>query len=164
VALKIFFTTNDVEYQIVPPHCHRRNASERDIRKFQKHVVAGLASNDPDFPLYLWDCLIPQAEMTLNLLRKSRQHPQLSVASHYHGMVDYNKTAFSLTGCKIIAHEKPSKRLTWEPHLQHSYSLGSAMHHYRCQNVYISSTSSERIVDTLEFVLHNSPMPQLSST
>jgi hypothetical protein len=38
------------------------------------------------------------------------------------------------------------------------------MHHYRCQNVYIISTASERIVDTLEFPPQNSPMPQLSST
>jgi hypothetical protein len=38
------------------------------------------------------------------------------------------------------------------------------MHHYRCQNVYISATASERIVDTLEFFLHNYQMPQLSST
>jgi hypothetical protein len=38
------------------------------------------------------------------------------------------------------------------------------MHHYRCQNVYISSTASERIVDTLELFPHNYQMPQLSST
>jgi hypothetical protein len=38
------------------------------------------------------------------------------------------------------------------------------MHHYRCQNVYISSTASERIVDTLEFFPHNYQMPQLSYT
>jgi hypothetical protein len=38
------------------------------------------------------------------------------------------------------------------------------MHHYRCQNVYISATASERIVDTLEFSPHNYQMPQLSST
>jgi hypothetical protein len=30
--------------------------------------------------------------------------------------------------------------------------------------VYITSTASERIVDTLEFFPYNSPMPQLSST
>jgi hypothetical protein len=34
-ALKHFFTTNDVEYQLVPPHCHRRNAAERAIRTFK---------------------------------------------------------------------------------------------------------------------------------
>jgi hypothetical protein len=38
------------------------------------------------------------------------------------------------------------------------------MHHYRCQNVYISATASERIVDTLEFFRHNYQIPRLSST
>jgi hypothetical protein len=38
------------------------------------------------------------------------------------------------------------------------------MHHYRCQNVYILATASERIVDTLKFFPHNYQMPQLAST
>jgi hypothetical protein len=38
------------------------------------------------------------------------------------------------------------------------------MYHYQCQNVYISATASERIVDTLEFFPHNYQMPQLLST
>jgi hypothetical protein len=59
---------------------------------------------------------------------------------------------------------KPGKRLTWAPHRQHGYSLGPAMHHYRCQHVYISATASERIVDTLEFFPHNYQISQLSST
>jgi hypothetical protein len=42
--------------------------------------------------------------------------------------------------------------------------VGSAMHHYRCQNVYISATASERIMDTLKFFPRNYQMPQLSST
>jgi hypothetical protein len=42
--------------------------------------------------------------------------------------------------------------------------ISPAMHHYRCQNVYISTTASKRIVDTLEFFPHNYHMPQLSST
>jgi hypothetical protein len=108
-ALKKLFTTNDVEYQLVPPRCHQRNASERAICTFKEHFVAGLASVDPDIPLNLRDRLLPQAELTLNLLRTSRQHPQLSAAAHFHGMVDYNKTAFAPPGCKIIAHEKPAQ-------------------------------------------------------
>jgi hypothetical protein len=162
--LKKYFTVNDIAYQLVPPHCHRRNAAERAIRTFKEHFVAGISSVDPSFPLNLWDRLLPKAEITLNLLRTSRLHPQLSVAARYHGLVDYNKTAFAPPGCKIIAHEKPGKRRTWAPHGQHGYSLGPAMHHYRCQNVYISTTASERIVDTLELFPHKYQMPQLSST
>jgi hypothetical protein len=119
---------------------------------------------DPTFPLHLWDRLLPQAEITLNLLRTSRLHPQLSAAAHFHGLVDYNKTYFAPPGCKIIGHYKPGKLRTWAPHGQHGYSLGPDMHHYRCQNVYIAATASERIEDTLEFSPHNFPMPQLSFT
>jgi hypothetical protein len=160
-ALKHFFTTNDVEYQLAPPHCPRRNAAERSIRTFKEQFVAGLSSVDPTFPLHLWDRVLPQAEITLNLLRTSRLHPQLSAAAHFNGLVYYNKTSFVPPGCKIIAQEKPGKRRTWAPYGQHGYSLGPAMHHYRCQNAYIAATASERIV---EFFPHNFPMPQLSST
>jgi hypothetical protein len=153
-----------VEYQLVPPHCHRRNDAERAIRTFKEHFVAGLSSMDPNFPLHLWDILLPQAEITLNLLPTSRLHPQLSATVHFHGLVDCNKTSFAPPGCKIIAHERSGKRQTWAPHGQHEYSLVPAMHHYRCQNVYISATASEHIVDTLEFFPHNFQMPQLSST
>jgi hypothetical protein len=163
-ALKNLFTVNDIAYQLVPPHYHQRNAAERAIGTFKEHFVAGISSVGPSFPMHLWDRLLPQAEITLNLLRTSCLHPHLSAAAHFHGLVDYNKTAFTPPGCKIIAHEKPGKRRTWAPHGQHVYSLGPAIHHYRYQNVYILATASLHIVDTLEFFPHNYQMPQISST
>jgi hypothetical protein len=42
-ALKNFFIANDIDYQLVPPHCHRRNAAERAIRTFKEHFVSGLS-------------------------------------------------------------------------------------------------------------------------
>jgi hypothetical protein len=75
-------------YQLVPPHYHRRNAAERAIRTFKEHFGAGLASMDPDIPMHMWDRMLPHAEMSLNLLRTSRLHPQLSAAAHLHGLVD----------------------------------------------------------------------------
>jgi hypothetical protein len=134
-ALKNFFTVNDIAYQLVSPNCHRRNAAKRAIRPFKEHFVAGLSSVDPAFPLHLWDRILQQAEITLNLLQTSRLHPQLSAAAHFHGLADYNKTAFSPPGCKIIKHKKSGKRRTWAPQGQHAYSLVPTMHHYRCQNV-----------------------------
>jgi hypothetical protein len=126
--------------------------------------VVGLTSVDRNFPLHLWEQLLVQAEITLNLLQTSRQHPQLSAVAHFHGLIDYNKTYFAPPGCKIIAHEKPEKRRTWAPRGQHGYSLGPAIHHYRFQNVYISAMASERILDTLEFFPPNYPISQLPST
>jgi hypothetical protein len=96
--LKNFFTANDVEYQLVPPHFQGHYAAERAIQTFKEHFVAGLSYIDPAFPFHLWDRLLPQAEIILNLLRTSRHHPQLSAAAHFHGLVDYNKTALSPPG------------------------------------------------------------------
>jgi hypothetical protein len=81
--LKDFLQTENVDYQLVPPGVHRRNAAEREaaergIRTFQNHFIAGLCSVDADFPIHLWDRLVPQAELTLNLLRGSRINPKLS--------------------------------------------------------------------------------------
>ena len=62
----------------MPPHIHRRNSAERAIQTFKNHFIAGLASIDPNFPLSNWCRLLPQAELTLNLLRPSRLNPKLS--------------------------------------------------------------------------------------
>jgi hypothetical protein len=88
---------------------------------FKEHFVAGLYSVDLDLLMHIWDNLLPQAEITLKLLRTSRLHPQLSAAAHFHGLIDYNKTAFAPPGCKIIAHEKLPQKRTWAPHGQPGY-------------------------------------------
>jgi hypothetical protein len=38
-----------LDYQLVPPHIHQRNAAERAIRTFKNHFIAGLCSADPSF-------------------------------------------------------------------------------------------------------------------
>jgi hypothetical protein len=73
--LKEFMHANDVNFQLVPPGIHRRNAAERAIRTFKNHFIAGLCSVDKNFPIHLWDQLLPQAEITLNLLPGSRINP-----------------------------------------------------------------------------------------
>ena len=52
-ALKEFNKKNNIEYQLVPPHAHRRNAAERAIRTWKNHFIAGLCSVDPTFPMHL---------------------------------------------------------------------------------------------------------------
>jgi hypothetical protein len=128
-ALKKYVTEKEMSYQLVPPHFHCTNEADRAIRTLKEHFKAGLDTVNPDFPAHLWDRLFPQAEITLNLLRSSRLHPQLSSDAHYHGLIDYDKTAFGPPGCKIVAHEKPSQRRTWAPHGQPGWSLGPAMNH-----------------------------------
>jgi hypothetical protein len=54
---------------------------EPSIRTFKNHLVDGLASTDKLFPMHLWDRLLDQAKMTLNMLRTSRLNPKLSACT-----------------------------------------------------------------------------------
>ena len=108
-ALKSRLHNHGISYQLVPPHIHRRNAAERAIRTFKNHFLAGLSSTDPTFPMYLWSALVPQAVLTLNLLRTSRINPNLSAYAQIWGQFDYNKTPLVPPGTKVILHEKPQQ-------------------------------------------------------
>jgi len=65
-------------FQLVPLDMHHRNRVERAIRTFKDHFLAILAGVDAAFPSYLWDLLLPQAELTLNLLRQATLNPRIS--------------------------------------------------------------------------------------
>jgi hypothetical protein len=54
--------------ELVPPGCHRRNAAEVAIRNFKAHFLSVLTGTAINFPPSLWDKLLPQTEITLNLL------------------------------------------------------------------------------------------------
>jgi len=63
-----YMTKQGIDYQLVPAGQHRRNAAERAIRTFKNHLIAGLCTTDTNFPLHLWDRLLNQAVLTLNLM------------------------------------------------------------------------------------------------
>ena len=78
LSMKKGFKKYDVAFQLVPPHVHRRNSTERAIQTCKNHFCAGLSTCKPKSPLAQWDLLMPQAEITLTLLRSSRQYSKLS--------------------------------------------------------------------------------------
>jgi hypothetical protein len=164
LALQEYMAEQQIDFQLAPPHVHRRNAAERAIRTFKNHFIAGLCSTDKDFPLHLWDRLLPQALLTLNLLRGSRINPQLSAQAQVHGAFDYNRTPLAPPGIRVLVHEKPATRGTWAPHAVDGWYLGPAMHHYRCYRVWIWETCAERISDTLAWFPTKVSMPSASST
>jgi hypothetical protein len=64
-----------VEFQLVPPNMHWRNVAERTIISFKGHFLAILADVANNFPCNLWDLLLLQAEMTLNMLQQATSDP-----------------------------------------------------------------------------------------
>ena len=71
------FEKENIAYQLVLPHMHRRNAAGKPIKTWKEHFIAGLSSVYPKFPLLEWNRLIFQGMLTLNFLRNSRVNPKL---------------------------------------------------------------------------------------
>jgi hypothetical protein len=125
------------------------------IQTFKNHFSAGLCSVDPTFPLHLWYKLLPQATITLNILRQSRINPLMSAYAQLNGHFDFSRTPLATPGTRIIAHEKPDQRASWEPHGVNGYYLGPALYHYRCYQAHITKTKGTRIVDTVSYYPQN---------
>ena len=111
-----------------------------------------LATVDPKFPLKEWDRLLPQCELTLNLLRSSKVNPKLSAWEYLFGIFDYRKTPIVPPGTKLIAHTKPSQRNSWEFNGQEGWSIGISPEYYRCIKCYFPKKCCERDLDTVTFV------------
>ena len=136
-------------FQLVPPGIHQRNAAKRAIWTFKNHFIAGLCSVDKDFPIHLWDCLLPQALLSLNLLRGSRLNPKLSTWAQLHRNFDFNQTPIAPPGICVIVHKKPDKHTSWSPHGVDGWYVGPALDSYSCYNVWVWDTRRVRICNTI---------------
>jgi hypothetical protein len=94
------------DMELVPPGCHQRNAAEVAIRNFKAHFLSVLAGVADDFPPSLWDRLLPQTNITINLIRQSNATPNVSAYAHLSGPFDYNKMPLAPMGCEAPVHEK----------------------------------------------------------
>jgi hypothetical protein len=100
--------------------------------------------------MHLWDRLLPQGILTLNMLRISRINPKISAAVHLDGQYEYNRAPMVPPGIIIIEHETPNRRHTWAPYGQDGWYIGPALEHYRCYTVNINKSRSERVVETVD--------------
>jgi len=149
--LQRYLKQSSITVQYVAPHQHRANKAERAIRTFKNHFIAILSGTDPDFPLSAWDLLLPQAELTLNMMRGSTVNPYISAYQQLHGHFDFGKTPLAPPGIKVLIHEKPQQRATWAPHGIEGWYVGPALQHYRCYDVLAKATNRIRTTDTLSW-------------
>eukprot|EP00804_Cyclotella_cryptica_P001132 CCRYP_008413-RA/>CCRYP_008413-RA protein AED:0.32 eAED:0.32 QI:0/0/0/1/0/0/2/0/378 len=90
--------------------CHTPQRRRVAIRNFKSHFLSILAGVADDFPLKLWDKLLPQTEITLNLLRQSNATPLSPPRHASQRPFDYNKMPLAPMGCNAHVHEKTDSR------------------------------------------------------
>ena len=160
--LKAALKDENCTFQLVPPHVHRRNAAERAISTFKNHFLSILSAVNPSFPISAWDYLVPQAELTSNLLRNSRVNPLLTAWEYLFGIYNYNATPIAPAGTKVLAHVKPQQRQSWGFHGEDAWYIGPSLDHYRCVKCYIPRTGGIIDVDTVEWFPHHISFPTIT--
>ena len=65
---------------------------------------------------------------------------------------------------RIVIHDGPNNRASWEPRGEYGWYIGPAMEQYRCNKAYTPKTRAEIISDIVEFFPKQFNMPQISST
>ena len=153
------WNTND---QLVPPNTHQSNAAERAICTFNAHFLSIIAAVAPDFPRNLWEFLLPQTELTLNLLRQATLKHSRYSWSYFHGPFNYDDTPIGFLGCDIIAHKKTGTRHSWDFRGAAGWNVGVALQHYHCHTILAKATRSAQISDTVEFRHHHFTQPDVT--
>jgi hypothetical protein len=158
-TIKNFIREQQATIQLVEPDNHRVNAAERAIQTFKNHFIAGLATVDKNFPIQLWDELIPQAQDTLNLLRTSRVNKHLSAYAVLEGPFNFDKTPLAPPGTKAVIYNDPSSRTSWGPHGEDAWYVNRAPEHWRCYKFFVPNTKAFRISGAAKFFPTHCKMP-----
>ena len=87
-----------IQLELVPPGRHHRNAAEVIIQNFRAHFLSVLSGTAHGFPPSLWYRLLPQAEITINLLHQYNATPNVSAYTHLSGPFNYNKMPLTPMG------------------------------------------------------------------
>ena len=131
---------NKMTYELVPADDHRQNIAERAIQTAKSHVISVLCGCDPNFPMHLWDLLIPQMEIQLNLQRQSRTVPKVLAYAHHYGAYDFNAHPLSPLGMAVEYHVKPATRASFGMRAVPGWYIGSSLEHYQHHMCWITET------------------------
>ena len=123
-----------------------------------------MCTTDPTCPLYLWDKLLEQAEITLNLLQQSNLHPYLSAYAHLFGIYDYNAKPKAPAGTKTLIFDPPTQQRSWPAHGHDGWYVSPAMEHYWCYKTIKRDNKQEIITDTVTMYPAYCNMPTMASS
>ncbi len=108
--------TCKLDIELVPPGCHRRNAAKVAIHNFKPHFLSVLAGVADNFPPNLWDWVLPQTKIAIDLIWQSNATPNDLAYTYFSSPFDYNKMLLVPMGCEAQVHEKTDKRRTGAYH------------------------------------------------
>ena len=154
---------NKMEYELVPKGQHRRNIAEKAIKTWKSHAIGVFSGMDSKCPLFLWDLMLEQLDMQINMLRQSNVTPKISAYAHLRGQHDFNRHPLAPLGIEVHSYVPPDKRKTWSVKSKKGFYIGTSTEHYRYFHAYIPETGGIQGSETMYFKHKYITMPSLTS-
>ncbi len=153
---------NKCKLQLVEPHNHRVNSAEHAIQTFKDAFIAAPTSTNFNFPIQLWDKLMPQVLNCLNLLCRSQIKPAISSYKAMNRPYDWNQYPLAPLGCKAVVYKDGYTRGSWASRGIDGWYLGPSMDHYRCDLYFIPETRAYQILGSMESFPQHCQLPNLT--
>jgi hypothetical protein len=134
-----------------PTICLLPKCCQTSHTHFQEPPHSCLCSIDKNFLLPLWDCLLLQAILSLNLMHSCRLVPDFLPGPKYMVPSPSITSPLHQPGIRVIMHETPTACSSWSPRAVNGWYIGQASDSYHCYHVWIWETQAERISDMLEW-------------
>ena len=100
----------------------------------------------------MWDNLLVQTELTINLLWKATLNPSMSAWEYFNWYFYCIATPLGTIGCKIIIHTTSNKRKSWDQRGRKGFSVGPELQNYRRIQEIDSKTKSLIITYAAEYL------------
>ena len=153
-----------LEYQLFLTNLHCCNAAKCAIYTFKAHFLSILSVIAEYFSKNLWDMLITQTEMALNILRQSTLKPTTYSWENSNGPTSYKHTPLGTLGCKLIMHKKTNTRPSWYFRGKYGWNVGVPLEIYRCQFIVAKDTRSVQESTHSWIFHHHLTQPTLTHT
>ena len=98
---------NELEYELVPKRQHIGNIAEQALQTRKAHTIGTLSGIADNSPLGLWDELLPQLDMKVNLLRFSNVNPKVCSWTVLNVSHDFNRHPLAPLSVEIQILENP---------------------------------------------------------
>ena len=134
-------------------HIKGRDATQQRSphKKIKNPFIAILSGVDKRFPMHLWDRLLLQIEMTLDMLQVTNIKPWVSAKINLQGQHDYNKMPITPLGFHTMTHNKPERRTLWGPWASKGFYVSTSNKYYQCFWIWLKGTCSICTSDTVLF-------------
>ena len=84
---------------------------------------------DPKSPIQEWERLLPQCDITLNILRSLRRQTNLSSYAATFGNFNFNQTHLAPPGKRVLVHKTTKHRASFAPHRVYGWYIGPSLDH-----------------------------------